>query len=87
MLEMQKHGMALVHRRRYPASDGIEEHAHDTQARGNHFHMKSHRHQKECTNQENQGRLLARGDICGMNRIAMGGRFEKVSKRTEVYLN
>lgn len=59
-------------------------------ARGNHFPKKSHGKSPErvtSANQENQGRLLARGAICGMNRISTGGRWEKVSKRTEVYLN
>lgn len=42
VLETRKHGTDLVHRRRNPASDGIEEHARNTRARGNHFHIKSH---------------------------------------------
>lgn len=41
-------GTALVHRRRCPESGEADEHTHNTWARGNHFHKKSHGAQKEC---------------------------------------
>ena len=78
MLETGKHGTALVHKRRCPEPVG-QMSMHPTPAQEVITSIKRAMEPRSA-NQKNLGRLLGRGDICGMNRISAGGRWEKVKK-------
>ena len=75
---------ALVHRRRCPEPGGRDEHTHNTWARGNHFHKKSHgalagvAQWTECqpVNQRVAGSIPSQGTClgCGPGSLVGGAR-------------